>query len=649
MKPLDDAIQLAASDPSIAYPTIAVNAKIEALEGLRQFAPALKLADEALKRLDGGPFDGQRSQYYATRGAIYRDQQNWSDSIRDYEQAVAISQRIGNYRGITDAAGELAREYEHMGNLPTALTAINAAIEANAHIPNELYLAPRNLATKAEITSKLGRIAESDALYRKSMTLVDVMVQHAPTSDVQRQLLSEMSDAYSGYFASLSAQKRYEEALQTLEQIHGRVETDALEHHPWKGMHAPTAEEQRLTQLNIGLINTDNPAQRAAITNAIYSTELRVDPGSLAEAAIDHPVRLKALQGSLSPSALLVEYVLSEPVSYAYAVTRDSVIAYALPSKFVIEADAKQYRDRLLLRQTDVLLAKRLFAELLAPVSGYDHHSDLVIVPDGILHLLPFSALVDEKGYLIQSHAVDVSPSSTAYALLNRKATIRKAVSIPYIGVAAWTRPIDARNPVLRALTDPQRSKLVPLPESKKEVETIAGELPQPSVVLLGPDATESRFKQLSLATSDVIHLALHGYVDLEYPDRSELIFAPESSGSANDGLLKIREIRRLHLNAKLVTLSACNTGVGPVGAAGAANLVNAFIEAGAETVVSNLWELEDQATEHLMTDFYGRLAQHTRKVDGLRLAQLELLDGGYAPYYWAGFQIVGDPNGTIE
>ena len=163
----------------------------------------------------------------------------------------------------------------------------------------------------------------------------------------------------------------------------------------------------------------------------------------------------------------------------------------------------------------------------------------------------------------------------------------------------------------------------------------------------MGADATETRFKHLSLDSTEVIHLALHGYADLDYPDRSALIFAPDSSGS-EDGLLQVREIRSLHLKAKLVTLSACNTGVGPVGEAGVANLVNAFIEAGADSVVSTLWELEDHATEHLMAMFYSQLAQHTRKVDALRTAQLDLLNQGLPPYFWASFQIVGDPNGTL-
>lgn len=143
------------------------------------------------------------------------------------------------------------------------------------------------------------------------------------------------------------------------------------------------------------------------------------------------------------------------------------------------------------------------------------------------------------------------------------------------------------------------------------------------------------------------IHLALHGYADPEFPDRSALVFAPEEPPT-DDGLLQVREIRRLRLNANLVTLSACDTGIGPVGEEGVSNIVNAFIEAGAQSVVSTLWELEDQATAHLMTVFYAHLGRHEDKAEGLRRAQLYMLNSGAPPYYWASFELDGEPNGCL-
>lgn len=646
MTPLDQAINVANSTEGVAYPTIAVYAKIEALTGLHQYDEALALANRSLARLDGTLYEAHKSQVLISRGSIHKAKGDWNAAMVDYLQAVQLSRKIDNYRGVTDAGGRLAQGYEHLNNLPRALDAINEAIAANTHIPDELYLVPRNLATKAEIIAKMGKAQESDGLHREAIALVNVMIQHAATINIQRQLQTEMSDVYSGFFASLCARKRFAEALNTLEQVRGRAETQALEHHETQPVHLPTTEEAELTRLNIALINTEDPGIRSTLTSAIYSTELRITPSALTSQTIAHPVSLSTLQDDLSASAVIIEYVLAEPASYAFAITRDSVSAHPLPSKALIEADANRYRKELRTQKDDRQLAQRLYKELLAPVQQYKQKSDLIIIPDGTLHLMPFAALVDDTDYVLKSHTVDVAPSSTVFDLLSKRVASREAASMPYIGVAAWTQPADTRNFVTRTISGPQRSQLASLPDSQKEVETIATDLPHPSTILLGSDATESRFKQLPLSSTEVVHLALHGYADLDYPDRSALIFAPENGGE--DGLLQVREIRNLHLNARMVTLSACNTGVGPVGQTGVANLVNAFIEAGADTVVSTLWELEDHTTEHLMTGFYSQIANHKRKIDALRDAQMELLNQGLPPYYWASFQIVGDPNGTF-
>jgi len=647
LTPLNEAIRIASTHPEVAYPTIAIYAKIEALDGLHQYDQALALANESLTRLQPTRYDGQKAQVYINRGVVNQDRGDWGAAIADYKEGLRYSTSIGTYRGIADAGGLLARAYEHTGNLQDALATIDSAIDANTKIPDELYLVPRNLAIKAEITDKMGHAKEADALYGESITLVDAMIEHASTINIQRQVLAEMSNIYSGYFASLCVQKRYGDALQALERVRGRIETDALEHHANQSVHAPTPEEQELTRLNIALVNADDAKLRQSLTNAIYKAELRVSPSALAQETVDHPVNLPELQHSLSSKALLIEYVLAEPNSYAFAITRTSVAPYQLPSKTQLESDADRYRMELHTRKTDLALAQTLFDELLLPIKQYPQKPDLIVVPDGSLHLLPFAALADKVSYILATHTVDVVPSSTVFDLLHKRFDKEGSAAMPYVGVAAWTQTSDTRNLVLRAITGPQRSQLVPLPDSQKEVEAIAADLPRPNTVLLGADATESHFKHLPLDSTRVIHLALHGYVDEDYPDRSALVFAPDPSG-AEDGLLQVREIRALHLNANLVTLSACNTGVGPTGEADVANLVNAFIEAGAETVVSTLWDLEDHSTEHLMTTFYSQLALHHRKVDALRTAQLDLLNQGLPPYYWASFQIVGDPDGTI-
>ena len=115
-----------------------------------------------------------------------------------------------------------------------------------------------------------------------------------------------------------------------------------------------------------------------------------------------------------------------------------------------------------------------------------------------------------------------------------------------------------------------------------------------------------------------------------------------------DDGLLEVGEIRSLRLNAELVTLSACDTGAGPVGESDVANLVNAFIEAGSKAVVSSQWEVKDRTAEKLMSSFYGSLASGRATAEALRESQLMLEQSGLPPYYWAGFEVAGDPAGTL-
>ena len=644
---LNEAVRTAEESPGIAYPSIAIDSKIDALRGLHRYQEALTLADQAIKRLPTSHLDAHLFQILTAKGEVYEDMGQWNDAVTQYALALSYAQSLNYWRGITQTAGLLAEAHEKEGNLTAALGDIDQAIAANTKTPEELYFSPRNLAIKAKILENMGDVNESNILYQKSETLIDSLVATAPTPGVERELLTELGEVYSGYFESLSRQKNLAEAFQTIEKAHGRIEAQALEHHDLILPHDPTPREKQLNQLNLQLIQGNDPRARSNLAQALHDVELKSDDTTLSGKTAVQPVRLKTIQRHLGSAEVVIEYVLTEPRSYALAITSSRVHQYELSSKSLIETQVSQYRDAIRKRKTNYLLARALFGELLAPIPEYRTKSRVIIVPDGELHLLPFSALMDGDQYAINSHTFSTSPSSTVLCLLRDREKTSLADPIQYVGVAAWTQTRKQKSFLLRIISVPEIEHLQPLPESKEEVETIAHDFPLSSKVLLGADATVGRFKQLPLEQYRVLHLALHGYANLEYPDRSALVFAPQRNGN-DDGHLEVREIRRLHLNARLVTLSACDTGVGPVGEAGVANIVNAFIEAGAESVVSTLWKVEDQTTAHLMTMFYRSLANHDSKVESLRNAQLDLLRSNLPPYYWAGFEIVGDPTGTV-
>jgi len=168
---------------------------------------------------------------------------------------------------------------------------------------------------------------------------------------------------------------------------------------------------------------------------------------------------------------------------------------------------------------------------------------------------------------------------------------------------------------------------------------------------LLGKDATETAFKKEPLDQFRVLHLAVHGFADTQYPERSALVLGTDPK-SADDGLLQVREIVRLRLNAELTTLSACDTGVGKLqGQEGVSNLVEAFLVAGSKSVVASLWSADDTFASALMDRFYQRLGQGQDTSSALRDAKLDLLakyGDQVSPFYWAAFIAVGEASTPV-
>ncbi len=212
-------------------------------------------------------------------------------------------------------------------------------------------------------------------------------------------------------------------------------------------------------------------------------------------------------------------------------------------------------------------------------------------------------------------------------------------------------KPSAAKQRLLRGFSDALGTPLYDLPKTREEVLELRQILGNDSVLLLGSDATETAFKSETLEDFKIIHLAAHGFADIQFPERSGLVLGVDSN-SHDDGLLQVREIIRLRFNADLVTLSACNTGVGKLqGEEGVTNLVEAFLVSGAKAVVASLWSADDTYTLALMERFYTHLEEGQDKAAALRQAKLDLLakyGRQVPPYYWGAFVLVGDGGSPI-
>jgi CHAT domain-containing protein len=279
-------------------------------------------------------------------------------------------------------------------------------------------------------------------------------------------------------------------------------------------------------------------------------------------------------------------------------------------------------------------------------------------MPDGKLHLVPFDALVDENGkYVLESHIVTYAPSATVLHLLRRSHSTDK-LAMSFLGVgdviyprsAVVTANAGGRTTTKQNATadffDLEGVTFPELPGSRQEVVSVAGVMTGDKRALLGKDATEAEFKALPLGDFRVIHLAVHGLGNSEFPDRAALVLG-SSPTAGEDGLLQVREIRDLPLRADLVTLSACDTGSGKLlGEEGIASLERAFLLAGAKSVIASLWTADDTYTVALMKRLYQHLIDGFDEGAALQQAKLDLLKqfaGQAPPVYWAGFTLVGD------
>lgn len=250
LKYLDEAISIAKSTPDSAYPSVAVTSKIDALRGLKEFSAALALSAEALQVPERDHLRGHLYQILETRAPVWKDMGNLKRATQDYAQAFQYAKELGYWRGLTESGGPLAQSYEEQNQLELALSVIDEALNAQQRIPSEMYFAPRNLAVKADILKRLGRVADSNNLYERSLTLVDSLLITAPTPGVVRTILNEYANVYSGYFASLCGQQNFAHAFAVIERAHERIEVEALQSHQHLLPHTPTPQEQALTALN---------------------------------------------------------------------------------------------------------------------------------------------------------------------------------------------------------------------------------------------------------------------------------------------------------------------------------------------------------------------------------------------------------------
>ena len=342
---------------------------------------------------------------------------------------------------------------------------------------------------------------------------------------------------------------------------------------------------------------------------------------------LSRQVSLHDVQMSLEADDAVLEYHAIANAMIVWVIRRDSLQGHTLAlreSDLAVQIAA--FRQSVIDRRSDTgALGKALYESLVAPAE-LGPVRRVFLVPHGPLHYLPFQALYTGSNYLIEQFAMSVWPSaSVGVQLRNRSA---------------------AGGASLLAFGNPTTDTNVPLPGAEREVQQLSNLIPN-HAIYLEREATKTRFKETANSAS-LLHVATHAEVDEVDPMFSRILF---STSPQDTGLLEAREIFQLDLGrVKLVTLSACESGLGKVKRGEEiVGFTRSFLSAGADSVIASLWPVADDSTEALMTKLYQELVAGRDLASAMQAAQIEVMHNRrFAhPFFWAPFYVIG--NGQLK
>ena len=371
------------------------------------------------------------------------------------------------------------------------------------------------------------------------------------------------------------------------------------------------AESLRLSRSGPGI------AMRSAALETQRNALLNATP-ELATLVTVTDVDLGDIQNQLDLNETLLEYYQNGENLYAFVVTRTSIEVFELDGE-ELENDIAELREEVqdFLSDDYGHLLKDMYDRMISPLEHRLGSGPLTIVGHGALHYLPFAALHDGKRYLIESHELRLLPSASVARFLDQRGSGQRTL-------LALGNP-DLGDPALD------------LPGAGRETRMINRDWAD-SRILLRTLASEANFRRYA-SSFEYLHLASHGEFNADHPLRSRMLLAP---GGGEDGTLTASELYGLRLNANLVTLSACETGLGAVTPGDdVVGLTRGFLYAGAQSIITTLWPVSDAETAFLMSVFYEELKTNS-KAGALRKAIRSTLARYPHPGYWSAFNLTG-------
>jgi CHAT domain-containing protein len=646
-----------------------------ALGGLRQYQRLIPLYETKLQLARQNKNFAQEASALADMAGIYELQHQYRKAKMLYLRSLAKYRSAKNRAyGEGDILIRLARLHMRQGENTQAISLLENAralkdkikqVEDVAKIHYEL----------ASIYLRLNRLEDARTTIEKTIDIIEF----------QRLKIKEF-DSRAAYFASVH--KYYALYIQVLMLLRHKQPEQAFEQLAFE------ASERSKVRSLLDLLSAssqDSPCDEL-LQRQLVQDSIETQAPDVKQAASATPVlNLKEIQAEIgSDDTVLLEYMLGDENSYVWVVDSKHIVAYQLPQSNKIsklvgsfrkaltareplpgENNPKEYHERVGREEAAYpLLARQLSRLLLAPVD-LSRAKRVLIVPDGPLQYIPFSALPlpqasAKNAPLISRHEVVLLPSASALSTLRKAAEKRTLPTRTAIIIAdpvverndprvrparnaRRTKPQERLLALKIALRHPQGSQHVAsLPGSRAEAEAIQNTLSSPDVDLaLGFNASRDFVVQGGIDRYRIVHFATHGIIDASHPEMSRLILSlVNERGQLQDGYLRLGDIYKLKLSADLVVLSACNSALGKdLESEGIIGLPRGFLYAGSRSVIASLWKVDDEAAEEFMRGFYARIQRGESPSSALQGAQLEMAQGNSwpQPFYWAAFVLQGD------
>ncbi len=481
---------------------------------------------------------------------------------------------------------------------------------------------------RALVRRGLGRVLLTEKRYQEAARWFEEAARAGGNDQAYEKLwaLDGLARARRGEGDRAGAIAAYRQALDAAEQVRARFRSEEFKTGFFGDVQGVFDDAIRsmmeARQVEAALETSERGRSRALLD--LLRGRGRQSAGTQAFAdPLGRPLAAAAMRAAVPVDTAVIAYHVLADRTHAWTIRRSGITATTLEvGRATLREQANAFRAAARDRASDVeRLGAALHGRLLAPLSLRPGEA-IVVVPHDVLHYVPFHALRTAGGWVIEERAVSYAPSvSSAAHLVGQPARPRRhlfALGNPDLGSARLA-----------------------LPAAQREVESIQALFPG-AEAHVGAAATKARLLARA-GSGEIIHLAAHADVDEIDPLYSTIHLARAERTS---GDLEAHEVYRLTLpRAGLVTLSACDTGVGRVSRGDEIwGFTRAFLSAGSSTLLVSLWPVEDEATARTMEAFYRDLRNGPART-ALRAAQLALLRERRTahPFFWAPFVLIGD------